>query len=335
MYKVSVIIPVYNSEKFLESTILSVVNQTIGFENIELILVDDNSTDSSKEIIKKFSKQYNNIKGIFLDENHGCPGPARNMGMEKATSEYIMFLDNDDQYEKHLCEKLYETILKTDADLVDCNFKESDNISEEIPVKFDSDADIEIIDEDIVYYDHIYIWTKIFKKDIIAKNNIQFIKEGVNEDSLFCIEYFMHSKRIAVLPNYVGYNHIMHGENISTIKFDYTINILRSYYLILKLLDEGREYDYNKIFAGRIYITLIRTLLLNDGSFNHIKKILKELHDFESNEEFRNIKLDSSLINFLNKLILKKHITITTLIIYLVNKLTKLRFLRKIYRKII
>ena len=69
MYKISIIIPIYNAESTLKNTICSVINQTIGFENIELILVDDNSNDSSKVIIKEYDSQYSNIKSIFLKEN--------------------------------------------------------------------------------------------------------------------------------------------------------------------------------------------------------------------------------------------------------------------------
>ena len=106
MYKVSIIIPIYNSEKYLERTINSIIKQTIGFENLELILVDDNSTDSSRDIVEKFAKKYENIIYYFSRENHGCPGFGRNLGVEMANSEYIMYCDNDDEYDSELCEKL-------------------------------------------------------------------------------------------------------------------------------------------------------------------------------------------------------------------------------------
>ena len=96
-YQVSVIIPVYNAEKNLKNTVQSVINQSIGFENIELILVDDASTDDSKNIIKSLSKEYNNIIHYYSKKNHGAPGFGRNTGLKLATSNYIMFLDNDDE----------------------------------------------------------------------------------------------------------------------------------------------------------------------------------------------------------------------------------------------
>ena len=98
MYKVSVIMPVYNAEEYLGNALDSVINQSMGFENIELILVDDKSTDNSRNIIEEYSNIYYNIKPIFLDENSGCPGIPRNVGIKNASSDYIMFIDNDDEY---------------------------------------------------------------------------------------------------------------------------------------------------------------------------------------------------------------------------------------------
>ena len=331
MYNVSVIIPVYNSEKFLEDTILSVVNQTIGFENIELLLVDDSSTDSSREIINKFSKQYDNIKSIFLDENHGCPGPARNIGIAKATSEYIMFLDNDDQYEKHLCEKLYETIKKTNSDIVDCRFNQIDNISSKSSPKL-YDEEIKIITENIGYYENIYIWTKIYKKSIIMNNNIQFISQGVNEDALFCTEYFMNAKKLVSLTEYVGYDHFIHGENLSTVTFEYTMNILKSYYNVLRLLEE-HHYDTNKFINTRTAFTIERTIVMKECSLKLIKEVLDELYQFEKSANPDNIHLENPIFNTINKLILNKNTSSASRIIYLLNKVSRNKFLRKIYRE--
>jgi len=116
--KISIIIPTYNAEKYLEKTINSVIKQTIGFENLELIIVDDNSNDNTQKIIENYSKKYNNIVPIYKNENSGSPGIPRNIGMKKASAKYIMFLDNDDTYEVNVCETVYETIKSEDLDFV-------------------------------------------------------------------------------------------------------------------------------------------------------------------------------------------------------------------------
>ena len=97
-YKVSVIIPVYNADKYLRTAIESVINQTIGFENIELIIVNDNSTDNSRRIIEEYSSKYDNIVDIHLEKNSGYPGKPRNVGIEIANAPYLIFLDADDEY---------------------------------------------------------------------------------------------------------------------------------------------------------------------------------------------------------------------------------------------
>ncbi len=128
MYLVSLIIPIYNAENFLENTINSVINQSIGFHNIELILIDDNSKDDSRKIINEYSKKYDNIHCYYSDKNHGFPGFGRNVGLENSTTEYVMFMDNDDELDKDICKKLYETITTENVDIVCCDKATVDSI---------------------------------------------------------------------------------------------------------------------------------------------------------------------------------------------------------------
>lgn len=106
-YKISVIIPVYNVEFYLERCLLSLKNQTIGFENLEIIFIDDCSTDRSAFLIHKFIDKFENVKGIFLESNSGSAGKPRNFGIDVASADYLMFLDPDDFYTNDACEILY------------------------------------------------------------------------------------------------------------------------------------------------------------------------------------------------------------------------------------
>ena len=117
-YKISVVIPVYNAQNDLSKAIDSIINQTFGFENIELILVDDASTDNSKEIIKEYQSIYDNIRLVELKQNSGLPGKPRSLGIDYASAYYIVFLDSDDTYEKDAFEILYDTIQKENSDFV-------------------------------------------------------------------------------------------------------------------------------------------------------------------------------------------------------------------------
>lgn len=124
-YKISVIIPVYNGGKYLKNALDSVLNQTIGFENLEVLIVNDCSTDNSKGIIEEFKMKNevfndsgsSNIIAIHLDENMGGAWGPRNMALKHASGEYLMFLDADDAFEEDACEILYNKINEYDCDI--------------------------------------------------------------------------------------------------------------------------------------------------------------------------------------------------------------------------
>ena len=116
MVDISVIVPIYNAEKYLNKCVDSLINQTK--KELEFILVNDGSTDKTEEIIKSYKDS--RIK-YFKNKNQGI-GKTRNFGIEKATGKYIMFLDSDDYLKNNACEILYKSVEKTDADLAICDF---------------------------------------------------------------------------------------------------------------------------------------------------------------------------------------------------------------------
>ena len=122
MFKISIILPVFNVEKYVVRAFDSILNQTIGFENLEVIFVDDCSTDNSASIIQNFVNKYDNVKYFGLDKNSGAAGKPRNLGIEKANADYLMFLDPDDVYLDCACEQLYYEIIHNDVDVVSGNF---------------------------------------------------------------------------------------------------------------------------------------------------------------------------------------------------------------------
>ena len=119
MPKVSVIVPFYNVEKYIEKCLNSLVNQSL--EEIEIILVNDGSQDSSKEKAKEIEKKFpNKIK--YYEKANGGLGDARNFGIKYATGEYIAFLDSDDYVEPTMYEEMYEKAKQENADMVECDF---------------------------------------------------------------------------------------------------------------------------------------------------------------------------------------------------------------------
>ena len=188
-YKLSVIIPTYNAENYLLGAVNSIKNQSLGFENIEIILVDDNSSDNTKAILKELAQEHGNVKSIFLNDNSGTASQPRNVGIENASSAYIMFLDNDDIYYPKMCEEMYNAINDNDVDVVSCRY----DINGKIPNSFLDNFNPEKYDfkgkydneKDIIYLDSVkdfpnimtlghptMIWTKIFRKSFILEDNI-------------------------------------------------------------------------------------------------------------------------------------------------------------------
>ena len=104
-------------EKYIEETIKSIINQSIGFENIELIIVDDYSTDNTQELINHYCEKYENIKTFESGKKTGTPGRARNIGIANSTAEYIMFIDHDDNYLPESVEKLYNAVTENSCDV--------------------------------------------------------------------------------------------------------------------------------------------------------------------------------------------------------------------------
>ena len=117
--KISLIIPVYNVQEYIEKALQSVVNQT--FKDFEVIIVNDGSKDQSVEIVKKFIRKYDNFR-LINQENQGLSG-ARNTGLKEAKGEYIAFIDSDDFIENNFLEELYNLAVDNDADISYCNCK--------------------------------------------------------------------------------------------------------------------------------------------------------------------------------------------------------------------
>ena len=155
-YKVTVIIPTYNSVEFLDSTIASIMNQSIGFENIELIIVDDYSTDNTQELINSYCEKYENIKTFESGKKTGTPGRARNIGIANSTAEYIMFIDHDDNYLPESVEKLYNAVTKNSCDVAIGKFQ---TFGEQKIVPEDwitHDVVLNSIDEDLRFFSIIF-----------------------------------------------------------------------------------------------------------------------------------------------------------------------------------
>lgn len=202
--KISIIMPVYNAEKSLEKSINSVLNQC--YKNLELIIIDDGSTDSSRIIIENYSKKDNRVVSFF-NSNHGV-SYTRNFGIKKATGEYIGFIDADDLYHIDFLKLMVKEIKNNDAELICCNFlmgyNESNFISKMITnynvINFSEIYGIKAFEKACDLGIGISIWNKLIKKSLIIKNNILFNEDMTyGEDMFFCWKLFLVVKKIIYL----------------------------------------------------------------------------------------------------------------------------------------
>jgi len=334
---ISVIIPVYNAEKYLKKTIDSVINQSLGFNNIELILVDDNSKDNSRKIIEEYCEKYSNIISYNSKINHGFPGFGRNIGLKLATSSYIMFLDNDDEYDVDMCKNLYEAIVKENADMASCGrvfVEKSGKTMDSYLWSEGNESENYVIfqNEEILSFDSITIWNKIFKKEIIDNFGLKFIEFSGADDFAFSVEYYSHCHKIIHLKNYYGYYWNIINDSLShDVKIELIEGELKTYnYLLNK--------NENVILSSKVYVNHMVFLLVSkcaglNANFKDFKKILKDIYNFENKIDI-DIKINNRLFNTANILILNKHFYLASLYLNMIRISRKSSNLRKFVGRI-
>ncbi|MBQ6219843.1 MAG: glycosyltransferase family 2 protein [Methanosphaera sp.] len=235
-YKISVIIPTYNiikenSKNTFDRTINSLKKQSIGFENLEIIIVDDNSNQESKDFLEKLDKEHENIKVIFLLENNGSPSKPRNVGIKNSTTDYIMFLDQDDTFTQKSCEVMYNTINNKHADIVSSNYiiKMNNNkyvAFHENPLykEFNPNHSLNKFQKQYAP------WARIFRKSLLDK--LKLPDKILLEDSYMNFNAFIKSQKVIYLNDFFSYQYTVNEESI-------TLNSKKS--TIIKGLDGIRE----------------------------------------------------------------------------------------------
>lgn len=282
--KISIIIPVYNTEKFLERCLNSVLNQTL--RDIEIIVINDGSTDNSLEIIKKIKETDTRI--IFINKENEGLTKTRNRGLEIASGKYIYNLDSDDYLEERtMFEELYNKCEKDNLDMVVFDYyNDFGNKKEYI-------KNIEVLDDVLINKEDyikaliknkcgISIWGKLVKKDIFIENNIKFPENiFMGEDLLTSLKLVFFSKKIEKL-NKAFYNYVQHenqGTKITKKEKAYE-DLFYLYMEIEKFLKKQNIFfKYKNVFYSRIF-QMCRTMLKeeykNTEVYIELKKYLLE-----------------------------------------------------------
>lgn len=316
MKKVSIIIPVYNVEKYIDNCINSLIKQT--YKNIEIILVDDGSKDNSYEICQNYSKKYSFIKSYH--KSNGGPSSARNYGIKKSSGYYICFVDSDD----YVSEKYIEKLLIEDFDLsfggmadVFNNKKIEKPICNQIEKYYDNDIYIKLLEN--VESDFFNSpCCKLFKKSIIEENNLKYNESlHMGEDLIFNINYLKHCNSLIMIPNCLYFYNRNIGGSL-TKKFNFnrwdTEKIIydefKKLYIDIDLYEKYKEKINALLFLGAkktIYILCSSNLNYKE-KIKYIKQIIS---DKNINDVIDNVIINNKLTKLLKILIkLKKPLLI-------------------------
>lgn len=208
---ISIIIPIYNGEKYINSCMELLLKQPFG--DFEVILVNDGSNDNTKSICDYYSNIDNRVK-VFHKKNEGA-GPARNLGIEKSVGKYIMFLDCDDSFNISFIEKMYCKIEKDNVDMVICGHADVDfdneieiKRSDILPGKMRFNSNKEIKENYILLRKKRVadvLWNKIYRMDVIKENNIRFPDLRRGQDTIFNIKFYEKCRSISTLNEALYY----------------------------------------------------------------------------------------------------------------------------------
>ena len=263
---ISVIIPVYNGEKYLKRSIESVLEQSV--KDIEVLLLDDGSTDDSLSMIQDYEKKYPDTIKVFSHSNMGVAN-TRNKGVTLASGKYVMFLDQDDFFDPDYMKAFLEAAEQNDADVVIGGYRRPDK-----------DGRIKITvrptNEEYIKYKNLQAWAKIHRTEFLRENNIVLFANSIGEDIPFTLRENALAKKSVVI-DYIGYNwFINEGSVTHTIQTGLERNIEG----IRKLLEEIHLTKVEDPLFEYIVIKTVIYLLLACGrvdTSNVFIKYYKEL----------------------------------------------------------
>lgn len=288
MPKISIVVPIYNAEKYLKKCIKSLINQTL--KDIEIILINDGSTDSSESIIKKFEDK--RIK-YYKNPNQGI-GKTRNFGIEKATGKYIMFIDSDDYISENMCKKMYLRSEKDDLDITICDFYK--DIEGKLEPVYIPDFSNTTLDDNpkLLLNVNLAPWNKLYKLELIRSNKIKFEENLKYEDAPFVIECLSKAKQIGKLNKCLCY-YCIHGNSETTIRDERIFHILQ---IIDKIRNKIKNNKKQNTYLNDLTIRMITNYTIQqryqknkklrnkfiDESFEYLKK---EVPDYRDNKYYK------------------------------------------------
>lgn len=317
MPKISVIVPVYNVEKYLERCLESLINQT--FKDIEIIVINDGSTDRSLGLLVEIQKRDNRIK--VIDKNNEGLSQTRNRGINNSTGEYITFVDSDDWIDLNMLSALYSKISKDGSDISMCSYKR-EYMDKSLPKQLNLPDEILLDSKKASKYMYrrivgpvgnelekpenldslVTAWGKLYRTDLLVKNSVEFIDTKLigTEDLLFNIYAFKYTSKVSVIDEPL-YHYWKGNSNSLTAEYKPKLNEQWNIKgkLIKKHLDfhnEDKEFYLaleNRICLGTLGLGLNECSQQNKVStIKKIKNINKILEDESIKKAFKGFKLE-------------------------------------------
>ena len=319
--KVSIIVPIYNVEKFVDKCIQSLINQT--YQNIEIILLNDGSKDNSLKKIKDWQKKYPEKIKCESHKNIGV-GMTRNKGIDLATGEYLTFVDSDDYLDNDFIETLMNNI--ENHDIIIAGYK---RVTKNGKILFER----LVGKTPWAPYRQLVIWSKLYKTKLIKKNNIKFNHLKTAEDAIFTLNAYFKTEKIKVLK-YTGYNNV---ENFSSITHDNKVklenNVIEMLSLISDTIEKNKKYKKeNKKILNYLYLKFFTMYLIDKAQVLELKE-LKEYNKkvteyIEKKYRENNWKIsfcyqkdEPLFINLsINIVVLCKKLKLTNILLWFLNK---------------
>ena len=204
MRKVTLIVPVYNSEDYIGRCLDSILNQT--YQNFEILVVNDGSKDNSQKIINEYKEKYPN-KIIAIEQPNKGVAITRNESVKRANGDYIMFVDNDDYLDKDYIETFVKTAEDGDYDAVLGGYRRPNEDGKILKT-------MQLQDEEWSKFMIMAPWAKIYRKQYLIENHIEFLSVNLGEDIYFNLKAMLVSGKIKIIP-YIGYNWFFNTKSVS------------------------------------------------------------------------------------------------------------------------
>ena len=306
MPKVSIIVPVYNVEKYVEKCLKSLVDQTL--QEIEIIVVDDGSQDDSKNIIDKYIKKYPDKVKYLYKENGGLSS-ARNFGIPYANGEYIAFLDSDDYVEPTMYEEMYHLAKKEDSDMVECDF------IWEYPNKKKYDCGVVYNGKkEAIEKARVVAWNKLIKREIIENEKMEFPFGLRYEDVEFFYKLVPSLNKISFMKKYF-IHYVQRDNSIANTQNTKTKDIFK---VLNNVIEFYKNKGYYEEYKEELEYTYLRLLLCS--SLKRMCKIKdKQERKIALNDTWNNI--NTNFPNWRKNRLLKKK-NIKNMYIKSVNRFT-------------